>query len=68
MRPKARLRRSKLEPINLDELANDPGLRGMLSFLEVTPEDKARRLALRDQADRNSPIGREESLPCPGIR
>lgn len=44
-------------PLDLDEIEQDPGFRGMLSFLEVSPEEKLRHLALRDEADRHSPMG-----------
>jgi len=44
-------------PLDLDEIERDPGFRGMLSFLEVSPEEKLRHLALRDEADRHSPMG-----------
>jgi hypothetical protein len=40
---------SKLEPINLEEIEQDPGLRGMLSFLEIPPEERARLIALRQR-------------------
>ncbi len=38
-------------------MEQDPGLRGMLSFLETPPEEKARLIALRDRIDN------ERSLP-----
>jgi hypothetical protein len=52
-------RRSKsaAAPLDLDEIEQDPGFRGMLSFLEVSPEERLRDLALRKEADRHSPMG-----------
>ena len=53
----ARRKQSKLTPINLEEMEQDPGMRGMLSFLETPPAEKARLVGLRDLADRQSPMG-----------
>src|ERR1035437_7413109 len=53
----ARRKQSKLTPINLEEMEPDPGMRGMLSFLETSPAEKARLIELRDLADRQSPMG-----------
>src|ERR1041385_4521033 len=44
-------------PIDLDEIEQDPGFRGMLSFLEVSPSDRGALLALRSQMDTQSPMG-----------
>ena len=52
----ARRKQSKLTPINLEEMEQDPGMRGMLSFLETSPAEKARLIELRDLADRQSPM------------
>jgi uncharacterized protein YukE len=38
-------------------MEQDPGMRGMLSFLETPPAEKARLIGLRDLADRQSPMG-----------
>lgn len=46
---------SKLEPINLEEIEQDPGLRGMLSFLEIPPQERAQLIALRQRVDSNRP-------------
>jgi hypothetical protein len=35
-------------------MEQDPGLRGMLSFLDTPPEEKARLVALRDRVDQES--------------
>jgi hypothetical protein len=55
----SRRRSSKLAvaPLDLDEIEQDPGFRGMLSFLKVSPEENLRHLALRREADRQSPVG-----------
>jgi hypothetical protein len=56
----SRRRSSKLaaEPLDLDEIEQDPGFRGMLSFLKASPEENRQRLALREEADsRQSPMG-----------
>jgi hypothetical protein len=55
----SRRRSSKLaaEPLDLDEIEQDPGFRGMLSFLKASPEENRQRLALRKEADRQSPMG-----------
>lgn len=55
----SRRRSSKLaaEPLDLDEIEQDPGFRGMLSFLKATPDENRQRLALREEADRQSPMG-----------
>lgn len=53
-------------PLDLDEIEQDPGFRGMLSFLEVTPEEKLRHLALRREADRQSPMGESPMGGSPG--
>lgn len=64
MRTGSRQRHSKPAPIDLAEMEKDPGLRGMLSFLEVPPEEKARLIALREGVERatqppmgHSPMG-----------
>jgi hypothetical protein len=44
-------------PLDLDEIEQDPGFRGMLSFLKVSPEENQRQLALRQEADRQIPMG-----------
>jgi hypothetical protein len=44
-------------PLDLDEIEQDPGFRGMLSFLEVPQEEKLRQLALRNEADGELPMG-----------
>ena len=44
-------------PIDLEEIEQDPGFRGMLSFLEVSPEDRAALLAQRAVAEAQSPMG-----------
>lgn len=54
-RPKSA--KPRAAPIDLDEIEHDPGFRGMLSFLEVSPEEKRRQLALRDKAERQPPMG-----------
>jgi hypothetical protein len=38
-------------PIDLEEMEHDPGFRGMLSFLEVSPADRAALLTKRDVAE-----------------
>jgi hypothetical protein len=38
-------------------MERDPGFRGMLSFLEVSPQEKAEQLARRAQAAASSPMG-----------
>jgi hypothetical protein len=55
----SRRRSSKLaaKPLDLDEIEQDPGFRGMLSFLKASPEENRQRLALREEADRQSPMG-----------
>ena len=59
MPPSARRRPPKHPalPIDLEEIEHDPGFRGMLSFLEVSPEDRAALLAKRDEAETQSPMG-----------
>ena len=53
MPPSARRRQPKHPalPIDLEEIEHDPGFRGMLSFLEVSPEQRAALLAKRDEAE-----------------
>jgi hypothetical protein len=59
MPPSARRRPPKHPalPIDLEEIEHDPGFRGMLSFLEVSPEQRAALLAKRDEAEVQSPMG-----------
>ena len=53
MPPSARRRQPKPPalPIDLEEIEHDPGFRGMLSFLEVSPADRAALLAQRADAE-----------------
>jgi hypothetical protein len=53
MPPSARRRQPKhaAVPIDLEEIEHDPGFRGMLSFLEVSPGERAALLAKRDEAE-----------------
>ena len=44
-------RRRTEDKLNLDELASAPNLGGMLSFLEVPPEEAQRRYALRQEME-----------------
>ena len=59
MPPSARRRPPKHPalPIDLEEIEHDPGFRGMLSFLEVSPAERAAFLAKRDEAEANIPMG-----------
>src|SRR3954452_14456560 len=53
-----RPKRPKAPPprLDLDEMENDPSMKGMLSFLEVTPEEKLEMLRRRAQVDASSVI------------
>src|SRR3954453_19800402 len=44
-------------PIDLDEIERDPGFRGMLSFLQDSPEDRAALLAQRARAEDATALG-----------
>jgi hypothetical protein len=48
---------AKFDLAELDEMAQDPGFKGMLSFLDMPPDEKKRLLDLRREADINSPMG-----------
>jgi hypothetical protein len=48
---------AKFDLAELDEMAQDPGFKGMLSFLDMPPDEKKRLLDLRREADVNSPMG-----------
>jgi hypothetical protein len=72
MPPSARRRppKSPALPIDLEEIEQDPGFRGMLSFLEVSPADRAELLAQRAVAEANRPsgylpMGREQPVDSP---
>jgi hypothetical protein len=59
MPPSSRRRSTKpaSAPLDLEEIEHDPGFRGMLSFLEVPPADRARLLEQRKQAELAIPMG-----------
>jgi hypothetical protein len=58
MPPSARRRQPKhaAAPIDLEEIEHDPGFRGMLSFFEVSPGERAALLAKRDEAEGQIPM------------
>ena len=65
-----RRKQFKLEPLNLEEMMQDPSMRGMLSFLDVPPEEKAKLVALREDVERTrfageSPAGTSDVPPVP---
>ena len=59
MPPNARRKspKSPAPPIDLEEIEHDPGFRGMLSFLEVSPAERAAMLAKRTEAESQSAVG-----------
>jgi hypothetical protein len=54
--------------IDLDEIEQDPGFRGMLSFLEVSPADKALLLAQRKQVESQLPGGQSPTAQLPMVQ
>src|SRR5271156_1324940 len=51
--------RKKIEPLNWAEAANAPALKGMVSFLDIKPED------IRNGQRSDIPSGYAELLPTP---
>ncbi len=69
-----RARRTKGPPprLNLEEMEHDPSMRGMLSFLEISPTEKLEMLRRRSEVDAATVIpfpavpAPEASAPTPG--
>ncbi len=59
-------RRSKAPqgPLDIDEIARDPGFRGMLSFLEVSPVEKSRMLEKRAEVEAAAAV---VPFPAPSV-
>jgi hypothetical protein len=56
--------KSPAPPLDLEEIEQDPGFRGMLSFLDVSPEQRGALLAQRAEAERQSPMGETAAPPA----